>query len=117
MESHTHTQAIIGPPDRRRTLRGFLRKPGSLPRQVVSVDRDGEVSQARPNSCAPDRPKSLLPPRVAMPRRGDARPLYASSAPSFEFRAKRGITVLDDMSGRASRVMPLPRAAAYTPRL
>ena len=44
VESHTHTQAIIGPPDRRRTLRGLLRKPGSLPRQVVSVDRDGEVS-------------------------------------------------------------------------
>jgi hypothetical protein len=44
VESHTHTQAIIGPPDRRRTLHGLLRKPGSLPRQVVSVDRDGEVS-------------------------------------------------------------------------
>ncbi len=43
VESHTHTQAIIGPPDRR-SLRGLLRKPGSLPRQVVSVDRDGEVS-------------------------------------------------------------------------
>jgi hypothetical protein len=43
-ESHTHTQAINGPPDRRRSLRGLLRKPGSLPRQVVSVDRDGHVS-------------------------------------------------------------------------
>ena len=45
VESHTHTQAIIGPPDRR-SLRGLLRKPGSLPRQVVSVDRDGEVSMS-----------------------------------------------------------------------
>lgn len=43
VESHTHTQAIIGPPDRR-SLRGLLRKPGSLPRQVVSVDRDGKIS-------------------------------------------------------------------------
>jgi hypothetical protein len=44
VESHTHTHAIIGPPDRRRSLRGLLRKPRSYPRQVVSVDRDGEVS-------------------------------------------------------------------------
>jgi hypothetical protein len=44
VESHMHTQAVIGPPDRRRSLRALLRKPGSLPRQVVSVDRDGEVS-------------------------------------------------------------------------
>ena len=44
VESHTHTQAVIGPPDRRRSLRGLFRKPGSLPRQVVSVDRQGEVS-------------------------------------------------------------------------
>ena len=44
VESHTHTQAVIGPPDRRRSLRGLLRKTGSLPRQVVSVDRDGHVS-------------------------------------------------------------------------
>lgn len=43
VESHTHTQAVIGPPDRR-SLRGLLRKPGSLPRQVVSVDRDGKIS-------------------------------------------------------------------------
>ena len=44
VETHTHTHAIIGPPDRRRSLRGLLRKRGSLPRQVVSVDREGEVS-------------------------------------------------------------------------
>lgn len=44
VESHTHTQAIIGPPDRRSSLRGLFRMPGSLPRQVVSVDRDGGVS-------------------------------------------------------------------------
>ncbi len=44
VESHTHTQAIISPPDRRRSLRGLLRKPGSFPRQVVSVDRDGTLS-------------------------------------------------------------------------
>jgi hypothetical protein len=44
VESHTHTQAIIGPPGRRRSLRSLLRKPRSLPRQVVSVDREGEVS-------------------------------------------------------------------------
>lgn len=43
VESHTHTQAVIGPPDRR-SLRGLLRMPGSLPRQVVSVDRDGKIS-------------------------------------------------------------------------
>ncbi len=44
VETHTHTHAIIGPPDRRRTLRGLLRTPVSLPRQVVSVDRQGKVS-------------------------------------------------------------------------
>jgi hypothetical protein len=44
VESHTHTQAIIGPPNRRRSLRALLRKPRSLPRQVVSVDHDGKVS-------------------------------------------------------------------------
>jgi hypothetical protein len=44
VESHTHTQAIIGPPDRRRSLRSLLRRPGSFPRQVVSVDRDGKLS-------------------------------------------------------------------------
>lgn len=44
VETHTHTHAIIGPPDRRRSLRGLFRKPRSLPRQVVSVDSDGEVS-------------------------------------------------------------------------
>ena len=44
VETHTHTHAVIGPPDRRHSLRGLLRKPGSFPRQVVSVDWDGEVS-------------------------------------------------------------------------
>ncbi len=44
VESHTHTHAVIGPPDRRRSLRGLFRRPGALPRQVVSVDSDGEVS-------------------------------------------------------------------------
>lgn len=44
VESQTHTQAIIGPPDRRRSLRSLLRKPRSFPRQVVSVDCDGKVS-------------------------------------------------------------------------
>lgn len=44
VESHTHTHAIISPPNRRRWLRGLLRRRGSLPRQVVSVDRHGEVS-------------------------------------------------------------------------
>ena len=44
VETRTDTHAIIGPPDRRRSLRDLLRKPNSLPRQVVSVDRDGEVS-------------------------------------------------------------------------
>jgi hypothetical protein len=44
VESHTHTQAIIGPPDRRRSLRGLFRIPGSLRRQVVSVVREGAVS-------------------------------------------------------------------------
>jgi hypothetical protein len=44
VETHTHTHAIIGPPDRRRSLRDLFRRPNSLPRQVVSVDRDGEVT-------------------------------------------------------------------------
>lgn len=44
VETHTHTHAIIGPPDRRRSLRDFFRRSMSLPRQVVSVDRDGDVS-------------------------------------------------------------------------
>jgi hypothetical protein len=44
VETHTHTHAIIGPSDRRRSLRDLFRRPHSLPRQVVSVDRDGEVS-------------------------------------------------------------------------
>lgn len=44
VESHTHTHAIIGPPERRRSVRGLLRKRRSFPRQVVSVDRQGEVS-------------------------------------------------------------------------
>jgi hypothetical protein len=44
VESHTHTHAIISPPDRRGSLRGLLRKRGSFSRQVVSVDRHGEVS-------------------------------------------------------------------------
>jgi len=44
IETRTDTHAIIGPPDRRRSLRHLLRKPNSLARQVVSVDRDGDVS-------------------------------------------------------------------------
>ena len=44
VETHTHTHAIISPPDGRRWLRGLLRKRDPLPRQVVSVDRHGEVS-------------------------------------------------------------------------
>jgi len=43
VESHTHTHAIISPPDRHRWIR-LLRGQGPLPRQVVSVDRHGEVS-------------------------------------------------------------------------
>ena len=54
VESHTHTQAIIGPPDRRRTLRRLLRKPGSLPRQASRSIVTARCPQARPNSCAPD---------------------------------------------------------------
>ena len=44
VETRTDTHAIIGAPDRRRSLRHLLRKPNSFPRQVVSVDRDGDVS-------------------------------------------------------------------------
>jgi hypothetical protein len=44
VETRTDTHAIIGPPDRRHSLRHLFRRPGSLPRQVVSVDRDGDVS-------------------------------------------------------------------------
>jgi hypothetical protein len=44
VETRTDTHAIIGPPDRRRSLRHLFRRPGSLVRQVVSVDRDGDVS-------------------------------------------------------------------------
>ena len=48
VETHTDTHAIIGPPHRpphrRRSLRALLRRPSSHPRQVVSVDRDGQVS-------------------------------------------------------------------------
>ena len=44
VETRTDTHAIIGPPDRLRSLRYFFRRPPSLARQVVSVDRDGEVS-------------------------------------------------------------------------
>lgn len=44
VETHTHTDAIIGPPDRRRSLRDMLRKRHSFPRQAVSVNRGGEVS-------------------------------------------------------------------------
>lgn len=44
IETHTDTHAIIGPPDRRRSLRHPLRRQSPLRRQVVSVDRDGEVS-------------------------------------------------------------------------
>jgi hypothetical protein len=43
IETRTDTHAIIGPPDRR-SLRRLLRRPGSFQRQVVSVDRDGDVS-------------------------------------------------------------------------
>ena len=44
VETRTDTHAIIGPPDRRRSFRDLLRKPNSPARQVVSVDRDGNVS-------------------------------------------------------------------------
>jgi hypothetical protein len=44
IETRTDTHAIIGPPDRWGSLRHLLRRPGSLARQVVSVDRDGDVS-------------------------------------------------------------------------
>ena len=44
VETRTNAHAIIGPPDRRGSLRHFFRRPSSLARQVVSVDRDGEVS-------------------------------------------------------------------------
>lgn len=44
VETRTDTHAIIGPPERRRSLRDLLRKPSPLERQVVSVDRDGQVS-------------------------------------------------------------------------
>lgn len=44
IETRTDTHAIIGPPDRRRSLRHALRRPGSLARQVVAVDADGDVS-------------------------------------------------------------------------
>lgn len=44
VETRTDTHAIIGPPDRRRSLLDLLRKPNAPTRQVVSVDRDGEVS-------------------------------------------------------------------------
>jgi hypothetical protein len=44
VETRTDTHAIIGPPDRRPSLRHPFRRPNSLARQVVSVDRDGEVS-------------------------------------------------------------------------
>ena len=44
VETRTDTHAIIGPPDRRRSLRELLGKQSPLARQVVSVDRDGDVS-------------------------------------------------------------------------
>jgi hypothetical protein len=44
VETRTDTHAIIGPPDRRRSFLDLLRKPNAPARQVVSVDRDGEVS-------------------------------------------------------------------------
>ena len=44
IETRTDTHAIIGPPDPRHSLRHFFRRRNSLARQVVSVDRDGEVS-------------------------------------------------------------------------
>ena len=44
VETRTGTHAIIGPPSRRHSLRHLFRRPSSLARQVVSVDRDGEVS-------------------------------------------------------------------------
>jgi hypothetical protein len=44
VETHTHTHAIIGPPTGRRSLGDLLRRRDPLPRQVVSVDSDGEVS-------------------------------------------------------------------------
>jgi hypothetical protein len=44
VETRTATHAIIGPPGPRHSLRHFFRRRNSLARQVVSVDRDGEVS-------------------------------------------------------------------------
>ena len=44
VETRTDTHAIIGPPDRLHSLRHFFRRPNSLTRQVVSVDRDAAVS-------------------------------------------------------------------------
>jgi hypothetical protein len=44
IETRTDTHAIIGPPERRRSLRQLVRRPGSFARQVVSVDRDGDIS-------------------------------------------------------------------------
>ena len=44
IETRTDTHAIIGPPDRRRSLRHAFRRPGSLARQVVADDADGTVS-------------------------------------------------------------------------
>jgi hypothetical protein len=43
VETRTATHAIIGPPDRR-SLSRLLRRPGSLARQVASVDLYGNVS-------------------------------------------------------------------------
>ncbi len=44
VETRTDTHAIIGPAERRRSVLDLLRRPTTLARQVVSVDRDGEVS-------------------------------------------------------------------------
>jgi hypothetical protein len=47
VETRTNTHAIIAPAARRRSLRGLLRKPATLERQVISVDSDGVVSMRR----------------------------------------------------------------------
>jgi hypothetical protein len=44
VETRTDTHAIIAPAPRRRGLRGLLRKPNTLERQVLSVDSDGVVT-------------------------------------------------------------------------
>ena len=44
VETRTDTHAIIGPGEQRRSILELLRRQKRPLRQVVSVDRDGEVS-------------------------------------------------------------------------